>query len=65
MFGNTLRIKPLMCLTKGNADFICETLDKVLGEVEGDGEVSVDVNAGAGVRLLPNWIGHDDMWWRS
>ncbi|RIK79206.1 hypothetical protein DCC62_05985 [candidate division KSB1 bacterium] len=33
-FGNTLRIKPPMCITKGDADFLSETLDKVLGEVE-------------------------------
>ncbi|MCL4705670.1 aspartate aminotransferase family protein [bacterium] len=34
LFGNTLRIKPPMCITKSDADFLCETLDKVLGEVE-------------------------------
>lgn len=34
LFGNTLRIKPPMCITKGDADFLCEVLDRVLGEVE-------------------------------
>ena len=30
LFGNTLRIKPLMCIAKGDADFLSEVLDKVL-----------------------------------
>jgi len=28
------RIKPPMCITKGDADFLCETLDRVFGEIE-------------------------------
>ncbi len=31
--GNTLRIKPPMCITKDDADFLVECLDEVLGEV--------------------------------
>ena len=27
LFGNTLRIKPPMCLTKADADFMLEVLD--------------------------------------
>ena len=31
--GNTLRIKPPMCITKDDADFIADCLDQVLAEV--------------------------------
>ncbi len=34
LFGNTLRIKPPMCLTKDDADYIADCLDEVLGLVE-------------------------------
>ncbi len=30
-FGNTLRIKPPMCLTRDDADFLADCLDEVLG----------------------------------
>jgi alanine-glyoxylate transaminase/(R)-3-amino-2-methylpropionate-pyruvate transaminase len=33
LFGNTLRIKPPMCLTKDDADFLADCLDEVLGLV--------------------------------
>jgi alanine-glyoxylate transaminase/(R)-3-amino-2-methylpropionate-pyruvate transaminase len=33
LFGNTLRIKPPMCLTKDDADFIADCLDEVLTEL--------------------------------
>ncbi len=33
LFGNTLRIKPPMCLTKADADFLADCLDEVLGIV--------------------------------
>ena len=33
LFGNTLRIKPPMCLTKDDADFLADCLDEVLGMV--------------------------------
>jgi alanine-glyoxylate transaminase/(R)-3-amino-2-methylpropionate-pyruvate transaminase len=33
LFGNTLRIKPPMCLTKNDADFLADCLDEVLGVV--------------------------------
>jgi len=33
--GNVIRIKPPMCLTGADADFLVEVLDAVLGEVEG------------------------------
>ena len=33
-FGNVLRIKPPMCINLSDADFIVDTLDKVLGEIE-------------------------------
>jgi alanine-glyoxylate transaminase/(R)-3-amino-2-methylpropionate-pyruvate transaminase len=35
LFGNTLRIKPPMCITKDDADFLADCLDEVLAEVEG------------------------------
>jgi len=35
LFGNVLRIKPPMCITAADADFALETLDVVLGRVEG------------------------------
>ena len=34
LFGNTLRIKPPMCITKDDADYIVAMLDEVLGEIE-------------------------------
>src|SRR5262249_41672882 len=33
LFGNTLRIKPPMCITKTDADFLVDTMDEVLGMV--------------------------------
>ncbi len=33
LFGNTLRIKPPMCITKDDAEFMLAVLDQVLGEV--------------------------------
>jgi alanine-glyoxylate transaminase/(R)-3-amino-2-methylpropionate-pyruvate transaminase len=33
LFGNTLRIKPPMCITKDDADYLVAMLDEVLGEV--------------------------------
>jgi alanine-glyoxylate transaminase/(R)-3-amino-2-methylpropionate-pyruvate transaminase len=33
LFGNTLRIKPPMCITKTDADFLVECVDEVLGMV--------------------------------
>jgi alanine-glyoxylate transaminase/(R)-3-amino-2-methylpropionate-pyruvate transaminase len=38
LFGNTLRIKPPMCLTKDDADFLADCLDEVLGQVGQSGE---------------------------
>ena len=35
LFGNTLRIKPPMCITKDDADFLVDCLDEVLTEIEG------------------------------
>jgi alanine-glyoxylate transaminase/(R)-3-amino-2-methylpropionate-pyruvate transaminase len=34
LFGNTLRIKPPMCLTKDDADFLADCLDEVLEMIE-------------------------------
>ncbi len=34
LFGNTLRIKPPMCLTKDDANFLIATLDEVLEELK-------------------------------
>ena len=34
LFGNTLRIKPPMCITIDDADFMVDCLDEVLGEIE-------------------------------
>jgi alanine-glyoxylate transaminase/(R)-3-amino-2-methylpropionate-pyruvate transaminase len=33
LFGNTLRIKPPMCITRDDADFLVDCLDEVLGIV--------------------------------
>jgi alanine-glyoxylate transaminase/(R)-3-amino-2-methylpropionate-pyruvate transaminase len=33
LYGNTLRVKPPMCITKDDADFLAECLDEVLGIV--------------------------------
>ena len=33
LFGNTLRIKPPMCITKDDADYLVAMLDEVLGEI--------------------------------
>lgn len=33
LFGNVLRVKPPMCLTKDDADFLADCLDEVLGVV--------------------------------
>jgi alanine-glyoxylate transaminase/(R)-3-amino-2-methylpropionate-pyruvate transaminase len=38
--GNTLRIKPPMCITRDDADFIADCLDEVLGEIS-TGQCSV------------------------
>lgn len=35
LFGNTLRIKPPMCINKNDADFLADCLDEVLGMVGG------------------------------
>ncbi len=35
LFGNTLRIKPPMCITIDDADFMADCLDEVLTEIEG------------------------------
>ena len=35
LYGNTLRLKPPMCITKDDADFIADCLDEVLGGVAG------------------------------
>ena len=37
LYGNVLRIKPPMCLTKDDADFLADCLDEVLGGLEGSG----------------------------
>jgi alanine-glyoxylate transaminase/(R)-3-amino-2-methylpropionate-pyruvate transaminase len=34
LFGNTLRIKPPMCINKDDADYLVAMLDEVLSEVE-------------------------------
>lgn len=35
LFGNTLRIKPPMCITKADLDFLLRCLDIALGEIKG------------------------------
>ncbi len=37
LFGNVLRIKPPMCLTRPDVDFMCQVLDIALGEANGLG----------------------------
>ena len=37
LYGNTLRIKPPMCLTKDDADFLADCLDEVLDSLAGQG----------------------------
>jgi len=34
LFGNTLRIKPPMCITREDANFLADCLDEVLGIVK-------------------------------
>jgi alanine-glyoxylate transaminase / (R)-3-amino-2-methylpropionate-pyruvate transaminase len=34
LFGNTLRIKPPLCITAADVDFVLEVLDEALGKVE-------------------------------
>jgi alanine-glyoxylate transaminase/(R)-3-amino-2-methylpropionate-pyruvate transaminase len=36
LFGNTLRIKPPMCITIDDANFLVDCLDEVLGEMNGN-----------------------------
>jgi alanine-glyoxylate transaminase/(R)-3-amino-2-methylpropionate-pyruvate transaminase len=33
LYGNVLRIKPPMCLTRDDADFLVDCLDEVLGTI--------------------------------
>ena len=37
LFGNTLRVKPPMCITKEDADYLVAMLDEVLGELRNKG----------------------------
>jgi alanine-glyoxylate transaminase/(R)-3-amino-2-methylpropionate-pyruvate transaminase len=34
LYGNTLRIKPPMCINKDDSDYLVAMLDEVLGEIE-------------------------------
>ncbi len=34
LYGNTLRIKPPMCITRDDADYLVESLDQVLAEIK-------------------------------
>jgi len=38
LYGNTLRIKPPMCLSRDDADFLSDCLDEVLGVVAAEGK---------------------------
>jgi alanine-glyoxylate transaminase / (R)-3-amino-2-methylpropionate-pyruvate transaminase len=33
LYGNTIRLKPPMCITKDDANFIIDCLDEVLSEI--------------------------------
>jgi alanine-glyoxylate transaminase/(R)-3-amino-2-methylpropionate-pyruvate transaminase len=35
LYGNTLRIKPPMCITKDDADYLVATMDEVLSDFAG------------------------------
>ena len=35
LYGNVLRVKPPMCLTKDDADFLADCLDEVLEVIAG------------------------------
>ncbi len=37
LYANTLRIKPPMCLTRADADFLVDCLDEVLSQVSAKG----------------------------
>jgi len=38
LFGNVLRIKPPMCITKDDADFLVDCLEEVLEEIRLSGQ---------------------------
>ena len=42
LFGNTLRIKPPMCITKDDADYLVAMLDEVLSEVRSASQLTTD-----------------------
>ena len=64
--GNALRIKPPMCLTRDDADFLVDCLDEVLTEVSARGEESIRPGEPRWPSMVSRACGRDTIGgWRS